>query len=54
VDLKKAVTCLEAIHADPARKSIRFSFSHYNTNAEVDFVVEKLKTILPVRELVSA
>lgn len=46
---EKGSHVLEAIGADPARKSIRFSFSHYNTKEEVDFVVEKLKTILPVR-----
>jgi cysteine desulfurase len=51
---EKGSHVLEAIHADPARKSIRFSFSHYNTRAEADFVVEKLKTILPARELVEA
>ncbi|HRI59197.1 MAG TPA: cysteine desulfurase family protein [Saprospiraceae bacterium] len=46
---EKGSHVLEAIGADPARKSIRFSFSHYNTKEEVDFVVEKLKTILPAR-----
>jgi cysteine desulfurase len=51
---EKGSHVLEAIHADPARKSIRFSFSHYNTRAEVDFVVEKMKSILPVKELVEA
>jgi cysteine desulfurase len=51
---EKGSHVLEAIHADPARKSIRFSFSHYNTREEVDFVIEKLKTILPVREMVGA
>ena len=49
---EKGSHVLEAIHADPARKSIRFSFSHYNSRAEVDFVLDKLKTILPGRELV--
>ncbi|MBP7822095.1 MAG: cysteine desulfurase [Saprospiraceae bacterium] len=29
------------------RKSIRFSFSHYNTLEEVDFAIEKIKSILP-------
>jgi len=48
---EKGSHVLEAIGADPARKSIRFSFSHYNTKEEVDFVMEKLKTILPVREV---
>lgn len=47
---EKASHVLEAIGADPDRKAIRFSFSHYNTRQEVDFVVEKLKTILPARE----
>jgi cysteine desulfurase len=46
---EKGSHVLEAIGADPDRKSIRFSFSHYNTKEEVDFVVEKLKAILPVR-----
>jgi cysteine desulfurase len=50
---EKGSHVLEAIGADPARKSIRFSFSHYNTKEEVDFVVEKLKAILPVREAVA-
>ncbi|MBN8680976.1 MAG: cysteine desulfurase [Chitinophagales bacterium] len=49
---EKGSHVLEAIHADPARKSIRFSFSHYNTREEVDFVIEKLKAILPVKEMV--
>jgi cysteine desulfurase len=44
---EKGSHVLEAIRADPARKSIRFSFSHYNTCEEVDFLVEKLKGILP-------
>ncbi|MBV6440100.1 MAG: Cysteine desulfurase IscS [Saprospiraceae bacterium] len=46
---EKGSHVLEAIGADPARKSIRFSFSHYNTKEEVDFVLEKLKAILPAR-----
>jgi len=48
---EKGSHVLEGIGADPARKSIRFSFSHYNTKEEVDFVIEKLKTIVPVRAL---
>ena len=51
---EKGSHVLEAIGADPARKSIRFSFSHYNTKAEVDFVIEKLKAILPERVAVEA
>ena len=50
---EKGSHVLSAIGADPDRKSIRFSFSHYNTREQVDFVVEKLKTILPVREKAS-
>lgn len=37
---------LTAIGADPERKAIRFSFSHYNTAEEIDFVVEQLKKSL--------
>lgn len=37
---------LTAIGADPNRPSVRFSFSKYNTRAEVDFVVEKVKQIV--------
>lgn len=44
---EKGSHVLEAIGADPARKSIRFSFSHYNTRAEVDTAIEKLRAILP-------
>ena len=51
---EKGSHVLEAIGADPERKSIRFSFSHYNTRAEVDHVLDQLKTILPVREAVLA
>ncbi|MCK6692902.1 MAG: cysteine desulfurase, partial [Thermoanaerobaculia bacterium] len=44
---EKGSHVLSAIGADPGRKSIRFSFSHYNTREEVDVVIEKLKSILP-------
>ena len=44
---EKGSHVLSAIGADPDRKSIRFSFSHYNTREEVDVVIEKLKSILP-------
>ena len=39
---------LEAIGHDPKRKTVRFSFSHLNTIEEVDYVVDKLKTVTPV------
>ena len=44
---------LQAIKADPNRVSIRFSFSKFNTKEEVDYVVEKLKELIPVQEKVS-
>lgn len=50
---EKGSHVLEAIQADPERKSIRFSFSHYNTREEVDFVIEKLKSILPVQKVLA-
>ena len=50
---EKGSHVLEAIGASHDRKSIRFSFSHYNSFEEVDFVIGKLKTILPVREAIA-
>ncbi len=38
-----------ALGTDPKRKNIRFSFSHTNTKEEVDYLMEKLATIIPVR-----
>lgn len=38
---------LKSMNCDPERKSIRFSFSHFNTKEEIDFVIEKLKNIIP-------
>lgn len=43
---EKGSHVLEAIQADPSRKSIRFSFSHYNTKEEVDYAIEKMKTFV--------
>lgn len=37
---------LEAIKADENRRSVRFSFSKYNTKEEVDYAVEKLQTLI--------
>ena len=45
---EKGSHVLQAVGADPDRKSVRFSFSHYNTMEEVDWTLEKLKGILPV------
>jgi cysteine desulfurase len=42
---------LNAIKADPNRKGIRFSFSHMNTREEIDVVIEKLKSMVAVKEL---
>ena len=39
---------LSGIGADPSRASVRFSFSKFNTKAEVDIVIEKLKEIVPI------
>jgi cysteine desulfurase len=40
---------LDALEIDPSRKSIRFSFSHKNTVEEIDFLIEKLKKMTPLR-----
>ena len=37
---------LQAINADPCRSSVRFSFSKFNTQEEVTYVVDKLAAIL--------
>lgn len=42
---------LAAIGADPARKTIRFSFSHLNTFEEMDALVEKLKGIVEPKKM---
>ena len=41
---------LDALEIDPSRKSIRFSFSHYNSLQDVDFLIEKLRKMTPVLE----
>lgn len=38
---------MSAINAPVDRKSVRFSFSHDNTKEEIDFLIEKLKKIVP-------
>ena len=38
---------IQALGQDPARKTIRFSFSHLNTRRELDRVVEVLSGLLP-------
>lgn len=37
---------LNGINANPERPSVRFSFSKYNTKEEIDFVMEKVKTVV--------
>ncbi|MEM9919416.1 MAG: cysteine desulfurase family protein [Bacteroidota bacterium] len=38
---------LEALRLDPDRKTIRFSFSPYNKREEIDYVIEKMKSMIP-------
>lgn len=49
---EKGSHVMQAIGADPTRKSIRFSFSKNNTKEEIDFVIEKLKNLIAVKEMV--
>lgn len=42
---------LEVIQHDPKRKTIRFSFSHFNTREEIDYVIDKLKKATPIKEI---
>lgn len=44
---------MNALKADPQRKTIRFSFSHANTKAEVDEVIDALKKIIPEKSRVA-
>jgi cysteine desulfurase len=47
---EKGSHVLEGIHADPARKAVRFSFSKHTTQDEIDYAVEVLKGIIaPVK-----
>ncbi|MDX1666594.1 MAG: cysteine desulfurase, partial [Saprospiraceae bacterium] len=43
---------ISALDCDPERKTVRFSLSHLNTREEVDFVIDKLRSIVPTREAV--
>jgi len=43
---------LRGINADPERPAVRFSFSRYNTKAEVDFCMDKLKALFAVTAVV--
>ncbi|MDX1410240.1 MAG: cysteine desulfurase family protein, partial [Saprospiraceae bacterium] len=44
---------LQAIKADPERKTVRFSFSQFNTPEEINFVVQQLKSMIPTAASVS-
>jgi len=39
---QQASHVMKALHADPQRGAVRFSFSKYNTATEIDYAVEKL------------
>jgi cysteine desulfurase len=41
---------LNGIGADASRPAVRFSFSRYNTIAEIDYCLEKLKELFPISE----
>lgn len=41
---------LLSINHHPERKTIRFSFSHMNTEEEIDYVIEKLKSLTPLKQ----
>ena len=45
---------LAGINASKDRKAVRFSFSKHNTKEEIDYVVEELKKMVPVKELAGA
>ncbi|HWB61925.1 MAG TPA: cysteine desulfurase family protein [Chitinophagales bacterium] len=48
---EKGSHVLEGIKADPQRKSVRFSFSKYNTKEEIDYAVATLKEMFePARK----
>lgn len=40
---------LHALGTDPQRKSIRFSFSRFNTESEIDYVIDKVSHLFAVR-----
>ena len=40
---------LTALNCDPMRGAVRFSFSKYNTEAEIDYAAEQLATIYAVK-----
>ena len=51
---EKGSHVLEAIGADPQRKSVRFSFSKFNTKEEIDYAVSTLARMLRNEPAISA
>lgn len=45
---EKGSHVIAALNKEPFRKAVRFSFSHHNTFEEIDYVMEKLKSIYGV------
>ncbi len=50
---EKSSHVITAIKSDPDRKNIRFSFSHHNKKEEIDYVIEKLESIIPEKVAVT-
>jgi cysteine desulfurase len=42
---------LKAINVNPDRPSVRFSFSKFNTQAEIDYCIEQLQELYAVKEV---
>ncbi len=51
---EKGSHVLVSIDAPADRKTIRFSFSHFNTKTEIDFLIEKLKKMVDVKKEIAA
>lgn len=51
---EQASHVLVSINAPMDKKTVRFSFSHFNTKEEIDYTIEKLKMIVPVKEIAVA
>ena len=51
---EKGSHVIACLNPEAGRKTARFSFSHKNTKEEVDFVIGKLKTIIPSIEMNTA
>ncbi|MFT4760677.1 MAG: cysteine desulfurase [Saprospiraceae bacterium] len=51
---EKGSHVLMGINAGVDRKTIRFSFSHYNKKEDIDFLIDKLKRLTPMKEMATA